>query len=130
MVPRMKDYLYKASILSNCQYGFRPGHSTELAVHDLCQSIYDTLDSKMFQVTLFFYFIKAFNTVSYNIIITKILFFLICGPVNNWFWSYMVHRKQYVYFSNKFLTLKTINYRIPQGSVLGPLLFFLFIQII
>ena len=52
MAMRLRNYLGKHKLLTPCQYGFRPGYSTELAVHHLCQSMYHAMDSKLYQITV------------------------------------------------------------------------------
>ena len=71
MVKRLRDYLIHYDILTNDQYGFRSGYSTDLALHKLCQSIYNTLDNKMYQITLFCDLAKAFDTISHTILLKR-----------------------------------------------------------
>lgn len=128
MVSRLMDYLNKHLLLSPYQYGFRPGFSTERAIHDLSQKIYHALDNKLYQITLFCDLSKAFDTISHTILLHKLNIYGIRGPAYLWFQSYLSHRKQYVVINNHSSSFRDIHYGIPQGSILGPVLFLLYIN--
>lgn len=125
---RLLDYLSKQNILTSAQYGFRPKYSTDLAVHHLCQNIYNALDNKMFQVTVFCDFTKAFDTISHDILLHKLSTYGIRGNALNWFKSYLTHRKQYTAYNNTLSSQNTTSCGVPQGSILGPILFLLYIN--
>ena len=76
----------------------------------------------------FFYFSKAFDTVDHTILLSKLYHFGIRGSALSWFSSYLSNRKQYVSYNNVSSNIKTISCGVPQGSILGPVLFLLFIN--
>ena len=71
---------------------------------------------------------KAFDTVNHNILLSKLHHYGIRGKANNWFKSFLVNRNQYTSINNTNSTSEKVMYGVPQGSVLRPLLFFIFIN--
>lgn len=128
MVTRLLSYIDKHALLTDCQFGFRPGYSTELAVHRLCQTIYNTMDSNIYQLSVFCDLSKAFDTISHSILAEKLSVYGIRGPALRWFVSYLSNRSHFTVFNNTNSSLKSSNSGIPQGSVLGPILFLLYVN--
>ena len=71
---------------------------------------------------------KAFDTVDHEILLSKLDYYGICGISNNWFKSYLSNRKQFVSINSYDSGLAEINCGVPQGSILGPLLFLFYIN--
>lgn len=138
MANRLYNFLEKYDILDNCQYGFRKNRSTTLAVYNYLQEIYDIINNRKYALGIFLDMTKAYDKVSHTILLSKLYDYGIRGAAYRWFQSYLNDRQQYVELvnhdiNNKLETnvvsdIKTVNYSIPQGSVLGCLIFLLYIN--
>ena len=128
MYNRLYNYLKKYNILSESQFGFREGHSTYMALLVLLENIVNTLEKGHSAVGLFLDFKKAFDTVDHDLLLQKMNIYGIRGNVLNWFSSYLRNRKQTVIYNNHESDYKEIKCGVPQGSILGPLLFLIYIN--
>ena len=124
--------LYSFLELHNCiyelQFGFRARHSTQHALASLTEMVRQALDEGNFACGVFVDFQKAFDTVDHSILLLKLEHYGVRGLANNWFRSYLTNRKQYVSINGFDSSLKVMKYGVPQGSVLGPLLFLIYIN--
>jgi ribonuclease P/MRP protein subunit RPP40 len=110
------------------QFGFREKHSTYLAMISLMENIINSLERGHFTIGLFLDFSKAFDTVNHKILISKLNHYGIRGIANKWITSYLTGREQYTSYNGANSQTKTIKCGVPQGSILGPILFLIYIN--
>lgn len=113
-------------VLSNFQFGFRPGMSTELAAALLTDDIRKYVDSGLLVGAVFLDLTKAFDVISHSKLLTKLPQYGITGKELTWFEDYLFHRKAKVGYNNHLSEVLSINSGVPQGSIIGPLLFLIF----
>ena len=128
MFNRIFTFLDKHNILCNEQYGFRPEHSTELALADAIDKLYNSLDKKRTCIGVFLDLSKAFDTIDHAILLNKLHYYGIRGTTLNWIDSYLSNRYQYTSYRNTQSNYERIQCGVPQGSILGPLLFILYVN--
>ena len=128
MYNRLLRFLNNHNILSDNQYGFRKHHSTAYALACLYDKISSAIDNKECTVGIFIDLSKAFDTIDHNILISKLEHYGVRGIPLRWFESYLSNRQQYVEFNGVSSESCEIKCGVPQGSILGPLLFLLYIN--
>ena len=125
---RLYKFFEKNNILYNLQFGFRRKHSTNHALIEITERIRKCLDNGEYACGVFVDLQKAFDTVNHNILLNKLEHYGVRGVALNWFRSYLHDRKQFVSILGFDSDVKTIQHGVPQGSVLGPLLFLVYIN--
>ena len=125
---RLIRFFDKYEILNNDQYGFRKKHSTPLVLFYLHDKITSAIDERKHTVGIFLYLFKAFDTVNHRILLDKLKHFGIRGLALEWIKCYLYNRHQYVEFNGISSSFHEISCGVPQGSVLGPLFFLIYIN--
>ena len=128
VVNRLNKFIAKFKILSPSQYGFRANYSTQLALIDLVDKITSGLDNSENTIGVFLDLSKAFDTIDHAILLCKLQRYGIRGTALEWFRDYLCNRKQYVVWQNSKSTCQQITCGVPQGSILGPVLFLIYVN--
>lgn len=125
---RLFSYVDKQSILCEQQYGFRPNRTTTLALVDLVEKISNAIDNKQYAVGVFLDLTKAFDTVNHELLLQKLYRYGMRGVAFSWLQTYLKNRSQYVHINGTDSQLLTVTCGLPQGAVLGPFLFLMYIN--
>lgn len=128
LAKRMNGFLEKFNIISPNQYGFRPNRSTQDAIKEITSFIYERLDSKTPTIGVFVDLSKAFDTVCHRKLLEKLYRCGFRGVCYDLFESYLNDRQQFVEVNGFRSSMKNISYGIPQGTVLGPIMFTIYVN--
>ena len=128
MYNKIFHFLVRYQILFKSQYGFRPGHSTVHATLDFLKTIEKAFQENEYAIGVFCDLSKAFDTLDHDILLDKLDHYGVRGKWHLWLKSYLSNRKQYVDIHGTTSTCKDITVGVPQGSILGPLLFLIYIN--
>ena len=123
-----KHYLTTFELLSDSQFGFRKSHSTATALLDCTNDWYVNIDRKMFNIVVLIDLKKAFDTVDHQILLKKLELHGIKGQALTLLKSYLTNRNQKCQVKSSFSSERPIKCGVPQGSILGPLFFLLYIN--
>ena len=128
MHKRLYSFLETQNFFYPAEFCFRLNVSTNNALMSITENIQTQLDEGKYCTGVFADLKKAFDTVDHNILLRKLDYNGIRGIANEWFCSYLKKRKQFVSIQNNMSSIKGILTGVPQGSVLGPLLFLIYIN--
>ena len=122
------DYMCENNLLTIEQFGFQRGHSTELAAIQLVDRLTNQMDLGNVPTNIYIDLSKAFDTLDHSILLDKLRYYGICGVENLMLRTYLSNRHQYVEYNDSKSQTKSISIGVPQGSILGPLFFLIYIN--
>ena len=125
---QLYSYFENEKIFNDGQYGFKSGHSTQLAVLEIIDRITIDMDNGKIPINIYLDLSKAFDTLDHSILIDKLKHYSIRHKSISLLKSYLSHRKQYVTWNDTDSQYNSINTGVPKGSILGPLLFIIYIN--
>ena len=129
LLARQISYYFESNNLMNeGQHGFRKGHSCETALHELISDINKARDKKLISLLLFIDFRKAFDTVDSNLLLTKLFHYGFDTNALKIVADYFTNRNQITKINSICSASNSIKLGVPQGSILGPLFFLIFIN--
>ena len=126
---RLYSYLVNENILYSKQFGFQKGHSTEHAIAQLTDQIHESFENNNYTLGVFIDLSKAFDTIDHAILLKMLENYGIKDANLAWFKSYLTNGKQYIQITNGSKSdLRNTTSGVPQGSILGPLLFLVYVN--
>ena len=122
---RLIDYLDNFDLITPHQFGFRKNYGTEYAIMDIHEKLLHNLEEGTNTCSVFLDLAKAFDSVNHTILLQKLHKYGIRGNMLSFFKSYLESRSQFTFLNNHSSSSIFIRYGVPQGSILGPILFLL-----
>ena len=128
LLKRMTKFVTKHKILSSSQFGFRKNYNCTNAITEITEFIRQEIDKQNRGYVCFIDLKKAFDTIDHELLLVKLELYGFRGPIFELIQNYLQNRNQYVYHQGKNSSLTTVTTGVPQGSILGPFLFLLYIN--
>ena len=125
---RLNSFFEHNDIFYSFQFGFSDNHSTTNALIKMTDQIKEACDCGLYACGIYLDLKKAFDTVNHKILLSKLNHYRIRGVANDWFKSFLANRTQYTNINGSSSNSEKVMYGVPQGSVLGLLLFIIFIN--
>ena len=128
MYKHVMSFLNQQKFFYDGQFGFRKKHGTNHAVTWLVENIVEAFENKQLVLGVFLDLSKAFDIIDHTILLQKLQHYGIRGLASDWFCSYLSGRSQLVQLGNTLSNKRLLQYGVPQGSILGPLLFLIYVN--
>ena len=128
MKSHLVTFIQRNDILCNNQFGFQAGKSTLDALIKFSSDVYSVLDKSNYLLSILVDFSKTFDTVPHKLQLQKLNFYGIRGVMNDWFSDYLKHRSHSTVVDGEVSLSANVVLGVPQGSVLGPILFLIFVN--
>ena len=124
----LTEHLEDNNLLFNYQFGFRKNRNTTYAILDCVNRIIESIDNGNFSIGIFLDLSKAFDSIDHDLLLRKLPYYGINNGTKAWFESYLKNRRQYVSIDGIESDQLRITHGVPQGSILGPILFLIFVN--
>ena len=125
---KVLDFLSEHNKLSNSQHGFHPGHSCQTQLLEAAHQWAENIDHKSSTHVIFLDFSRAFDSVPHQRLLLKLDNIGVRGSLLSWIDSFLKNRQQRVVINNTLSSWKKVTSGVPQGSILGPLLFLVYVN--
>ena len=125
---QLYDYFNANKLIYKSQHGFREQHSTETAALEFMDRVISSLDKGNIELAVFIDLSKAFDTINHSILLYKLSYYGVKNTSLQWFHSYLTERTQFVEYDGTKSDQLPLDTGVPQGSILGPLLFIIYMN--